>query len=1406
MPIGLIAASRRALAGVALAALVTGVAGAAMPYPPNPQPCGDPNLDRPCFGATDFSRYLFLPATEPPTVPNDFNDDWKFTSGTTGDPTIDANPQELFGVRGASVDRAWQITTGRPDVVIAVLDSGIRWAEPLPDLVNKLYLNRGELPVPEGSDNPVDPHDRNGDGLFTVPDYLAGPRHVADSRVSDLNDNGAVDPEDVILRFSDGADDDHNGYVDDISGWDFYEDDNDPLDEVRYGHGTGQAHDSGGEADNGGELGTCPNCLVLPVRVADSFVTDVNLFAQGVVFAVDSGARVIQEALGTLNQTSFGQRAVDYAYRNGAVVIASAADEASNHHNFPAAYAHTVVVNSVTKFNDLAGVVQTPPSYLYLNGCTNFGGHIALSVPSSSCSSEATGRGAGVAGLVVSAALNAIDQGVLTTYRRDDGSPAPYPLSAEETKQILTATADDIDFDARPDADPPLPQNYFTSSPFPGAGQSQRYPSIAGWDQYFGYGRLNAAAAVARVASGHIPPEASIAAPAWFATIDPTKTATLPISGRAAANRAASYTYTIEVAPGIQPRETDFTLEVASTARDRALDGTLGTIDLDRLAARMPDGTTGPPIDEAGAPDPDRFTFTVRLRVTDAAGRIGEDRRTFALHHEPDLLPGFPIPLGGDGVSAPLTADLDLDGREEIVLGTSEGAVHAYKADGTEVPGWPVSTDPLELHMDAPAFAGGALATPVPAAVLGGVVAGDLDRDGALEVVATDLVGKLYVWDRHGRRREGFPVKTLPQYSHAWRSERDPSTPEGQVPDRTNRHNRHNRVGRALGGGAVLANLDGSEDGSLEIVAGAFDRHLYAWRHTGEPVPGWPVLLKDPARVAAVDPVTDEVRLADKSDAVIGSKIIAPPSVGDLDGDGDIEVVAVVNEGYREDPNVRFTDLTIGLYRAAGALQSGNTRVYAVHAGGVAHNDPELLRGWNPGAFVSGWPAKTALLTTELLPLVGTGSNGPPALADVDGDGRLEVTTGSAIGPVYVLTADGQSFFGSNRLRFSTLAMDVLGPGSPAADAPTFGSLGSPVFAELDGPGRGFQVVAPTAGLGKLVDNQLAAWQTPSESQLSAWDVTTADGRPTTGSFRPGFPRVVNDLMFFGAASVADITGDGAPEVLAGSGVSDLHAVDGNGRVAPGWPKFTGGWMVASPAVGDLDGDGMLEVVAVIREGQLFAWRTLGDACAPLPWRRFHHDEHGSGNYHTDARPPASLSAADVVRVTQRRWHGIPEVRVELARTPGDDLFCGMPARIAVRFAGAPITSLAEFTAAEAPAVVTAAATAGGPGVLTIADWRFADRTVHLAMMVSDEASNRSAIAQLGPVGFDAPTPTPTPPAATPTPTSTTPAPRDDGGCEMHAASGAAWPLLTAAPLWIWRRRRSAGGGEARSTHDLYRA
>src|SRR5262249_20265058 len=201
------------------------------PYPPPP----------PGTAPQHYADYLRLPSPPPPTPPVrpvDFTGgtEWKLTSDATGDPAIDSSPAELFGVRGMSVDLAWQVTTGRPAGLIAVLDSGIKWDDvgAMHDLARKIHINRGELPLPRdaaGHTKPEssaggaflnpDPYDLNDDGVFDVSGY------ANDARVQDRNGNGLLDPEDLIRTFSDGTDDDGNGYVDDIAGWNFLDDDND---------------------------------------------------------------------------------------------------------------------------------------------------------------------------------------------------------------------------------------------------------------------------------------------------------------------------------------------------------------------------------------------------------------------------------------------------------------------------------------------------------------------------------------------------------------------------------------------------------------------------------------------------------------------------------------------------------------------------------------------------------------------------------------------------------------------------------------------------------------------------------------------------------------------------------------------------------------------------------------------------------------------------------------------------------------------------------------------------------------------------------------------------------------------------------------------------------------------------
>ena len=132
--------------------------------------------------------------------------------------------------------------------------------------------------------------------------------------------------------------------------------------------------------------------------------------------------------------------------------------------------------------------------------------------------------------------------------------------------------------------------------------------------------------------------------------------------------------------------------------------------------------------------------------------------------------------------------------------------------------------------------------------------------------------------------------------------------------------------------------------------------------------------------------------------------------------------------------------------------------------------------------------------------------------------------------------------------------------------------------------------------------------------------------------------------MFLTSPAVVDIDGDGIAEVLMGSGGYYLHAFDGvTGAEKLGWPKFTGHWLIATPAIADWDDDGANDVAITSREGYLFVWRAEGVAGGRAQWPTIHHDAANTGNAMpvppTDAGHalPASLLLAPLLALVLRR-------------------------------------------------------------------------------------------------------------------------------------------------------------------------
>jgi hypothetical protein len=122
------------------------------------------------------------------------------------------------------------------------------------------------------------------------------------------------------------------------------------------------------------------------------------------------------------------------------------------------------------------------------------------------------------------------------------------------------------------------------------------------------------------------------------------------------------------------------------------------------------------------------------------------------------------------------------------------------------------------------------------------------------------------------------------------------------------------------------------------------------------------------------------------------------------------------------------------------------------------------------------------------------------------------------------------------------------------------------------------------------------------------WDGSTR--MPLEGS-----PQAVADLAFFVQPAIADLDGDGTAETIAGTSTYTLSAFDGSGAAPAGWPKLTGGWMVGTPAVGDWDGDGALDIAAPRRDGVLLVWSAAPGSASDgaVAWSQWGCDAYHSG-------------------------------------------------------------------------------------------------------------------------------------------------------------------------------------------------
>lgn len=298
------------------------------------------------------------------------------------------------------MQNAWQVTQGDSNIIVGIIDSGLKLDHP--EFADRIWKNYKEIA-------------------------------------------------------NNGIDDDKNGYIDDVQGWDFVNSDNDPGDD--FGHGTNVAGILGATGNNSiGYAGMDWKCKLMALKGLDSTNSGYySMWIDAIYYAVNQGAKVLNMSLGGTSNSTALQKAINYALSKNVVVVACMMNTNSATTYYAAGFPGVIAVGSTDPDDQ-----RSSPFFWSATSGSNYGKHISVVAPGNYIyglnhqsdtnfnyywggTSQATPHVAGLASLLLS--LN----------------PGFTPA---QIKSIIEKTA--IDQVGNPAEDTP------------------------GWDQYYGYGRINA--------------------------------------------------------------------------------------------------------------------------------------------------------------------------------------------------------------------------------------------------------------------------------------------------------------------------------------------------------------------------------------------------------------------------------------------------------------------------------------------------------------------------------------------------------------------------------------------------------------------------------------------------------------------------------------------------------------------------------------------------------------------------------------------------------------------------------------------------------------------------------------------------------------------------------------------------
>jgi subtilisin family serine protease len=235
-----------------------------------------------------------------------------------------------WGLKKIKAPQAWEMTQGLDDIVVAVIDSGIDHSHI--SLAGRMWINQDEIP-------------------------------------------------------KNNMDDDNNGYIDDVYGWDFRDNDNDSLRGTSiHWHGTFVAGLIAANVDPSGIIGVAPQIKIMDLRFLSSnnyfWESDWDKFIEAVNYAVDNGADIINLSIYSYKTPppDFHQ-AIKRAIEHGIIIIGIAGNNSSSV-RYPGKYDEVIAVSAIDETDRLA-------SY------SNFGPEVEIAGPGTDVSSIVAGGGYG---------------------------------------------------------------------------------------------------------------------------------------------------------------------------------------------------------------------------------------------------------------------------------------------------------------------------------------------------------------------------------------------------------------------------------------------------------------------------------------------------------------------------------------------------------------------------------------------------------------------------------------------------------------------------------------------------------------------------------------------------------------------------------------------------------------------------------------------------------------------------------------------------------------------------------------------------------------------------------------------------------------------------------------------------